>query len=114
MPTTITTNAIERSTYAITAAFTDETGAAVVPNSGLTWTLTDATGAVVNSREDVAIASAASVTVVLTNLDLAISTTYRDNRRLLTFEGTYNSSLGSNLAIRDQAEFQITDLGAVI
>ena len=107
MPTTLTIQAVERSTFAITAAFTDETGAAVVPNSGLVWTLTDVVGNVINSRENVSIASASSVTVVLSGADLAISDTYRDNRRMLTFEGAYNSSLGSGLAIVDWVEFSI-------
>jgi hypothetical protein len=107
MPTTITTNAIERSTFAVTLSFTDEAGAAVTPNSGLTWTLTDVVGNVVHSREDVPIASSSSVTIALTGADLEIADTYRDNRRLLTIRGTYNSSLGSDLAIVDWVEFTI-------
>lgn len=107
MPTTITTQAIERSTFAVTASFTDDAGDAVTPNSGLTWTLTDIVGTVVNSREGVSIASSSSVTIALTGADLAISDSFRDNRRLLTIQGTYNSSLGSNLAIVDWVEFSI-------
>jgi hypothetical protein len=107
MPTTLTTNAIERSTIGITAAFTDETGAVVAPNSGLSWTLTDVVGNVVNGREDVAISSAASVTIALHGADLQISDSFRDNRRLLTISGTYNSSLGSNLEIVDWVQFEI-------
>ena len=113
MPTTLITEAVERSTFVIRASFTDDAGVAVVPNSGLTWTLTDAVGNVVNSRTAVSISSASTITIVLTGADLAIADTYRDNRRLLTIAGTYNSSLGSNLPIRDQVQFTIADLGAV-
>ena len=108
MPTTLTTGAIERSTFVISASFTDDAGAAATPNSGLTWTLTDVVGNVVNSREDVAIASSSTVEIVLHGADLAISDAYRDNRRLLTIQGTYNSSRGSDLAIVDWVEFSIT------
>jgi hypothetical protein len=113
MPTTLTTEAVEQSTFAIVAAFTDDAGAAVVPNSGLTWTLTDVAGNVVNSRDAVSISSASTITIVLHGADLALSSSFRDNKRLLTIEGTYNSSLGSNLEIRDQVLFTIADLGSV-
>lgn len=107
MPTTLTTQAVERSTFAITAAFTDEAGAAVVPDTGLSWTLTDVVGNVVNSREDVTISPAASVSIVLHGADLQIGDAFRDNRRLVTITGTYDSSLGSNLEIVDWVQFEI-------
>jgi hypothetical protein len=113
MPTTLTTEAVERSTFVIRASFTDETGAAVVPNSGLTWTLSDVRGNVVNSREDVAITSAATITIVLHGDDLALSDAFRDAGRVLTIRGMYNSSLGASLEIADQATFVITNLFAV-
>jgi hypothetical protein len=113
MPTTLTTEAVERSTFVISASFTDEAGAAVAPDSGMTWTLTDVVGTVVNSRENVAISSATTISVVLHGADLAIADTYRDNRRLLTIQGTYSSSLGT-LEIVDQVQFTIINLGAVV
>jgi hypothetical protein len=113
MPLTLDTPATERGTYAVTVAFRDDAGASVAPNSGLTWTLTDAIGTVVNSRSAVAISSAASVTVVLSGADLAIDDDYLGTVRLLTFRGTYNSSLGSNLPLNEQVEFTISNLVAI-
>lgn len=112
MPTTLTTEAVERSTFVIRASFTDEAGATVAPNSGLTWTLTDVVGNVVNERDAVTIAPATTITIVLHGADLAISESYRDNRRVLTIEGTYTSSLGV-LEIVDQVAFSIANLAAV-
>ena len=51
--TNVLPNANERSTYVITAAFTDETGAPVTPNNGLVWSLMDPLGTVMNSRSAV-------------------------------------------------------------
>ena len=65
--------AIEQSTYVITASFTDETGAAVVPNS-VTWTLVNGDGQVVNSRSAVSVTPASSVTIVLSGDDLDLGT----------------------------------------
>ncbi len=69
MPATLTTNAVEKSTYIVTAAFTDEDGDAVTPNAGLVWTLTDMNGVVINSREDVSISPDTSVDIVLSGND---------------------------------------------
>lgn len=112
MPTTLTTDAVEYSTFVIRASFTDEAGAAVAPNSGLSWTLSDVAGNVVNSRSAVTIAPSTTISIVLHGADLAISDAYRDNRRLLTIEGTYSSSLGT-LEIVDQVAFTVVDLAAV-
>jgi hypothetical protein len=110
--TLITTEPAEEGTAIITASFADEDGDAVAPNVGtLTWTLTDRDGVVVNSRSAVAIASAASVTVVLSANDLDITTYGR--YRVITFQGLYNSSLGNNLPIKIQGKFSIEAFVAV-
>lgn len=110
MPTKLTTNAIERSTYVITATFTDEDGDAEIPNSGLTWTLTNEHGTVINSRTAVAITAASTINIVLSGADLDID----DGKfRVVTVEGTYNSTLGSNLPIKDEARFTVSNLTAV-
>lgn len=106
----LTIEAVEQSTYVITATFTDETGAAVTPNV-LTWTLTDRNGTVINSRSAVSITPGASVQIVLSGDDLDFSGA--DALRLLTVEGTYNSSLGNNLPLKEEAEFVIRGLAAV-
>jgi hypothetical protein len=102
----------------ITAAFTDEAGDAVAPAT-LTWTLTDTEGAVINNRSDVAVNTPeSSETIVLSGNDLGITAAEKAATdetfvlRVLTIEGTYNSSLGSGLPIRDQVTFAV-DIMAV-
>lgn len=112
MPSTLTTKAVEKSTYIVTAAFTDDDGVAVVPNTPLTWTLTDRDGAVINNRDAVAITPAASVEIVLSGGDLAVPDT-ADLVRYVTIEGTYDSDAGSNLPIKDQVKFAVSNLVAV-
>ena len=115
MPTTLTTPAIEESTFAIVASFTDDAGASVVPNSGLVWSLYKVVGGVetvVNSRSTVAITAAASVTIVLSGSDLALAAG-ESATRYVVIEGTYNSSLGSNLPLKEQVRFSILRLVGV-
>ena len=109
MPAESTTNAIEESTYVITASFVDEDGDAVVPNAGLVWSLTTLEGVEVNSRTDEAIASASSVDIVLSGDDLAL-VDGKDTYLILTVEGTYDSVLGNDLPIKDSAQFLIKNL----
>ncbi len=104
----LTAKAIEKSTFPVTAAFTDETGAPVVPLT-LKWTLTDAAGNVINNRLDVDISTpAASVDIVLTGADLDADG--NGTLRYLTIRGTYNSSLGNGLALVEAVRFEIDDL----
>jgi hypothetical protein len=114
MPVTLLTPiATEQSTYAVAISFFDEVGTAVTPNAGLTWTLTDSGGAVINSRSAVAIAAATVITIVLHGADLAITGGLDDRARYLTVSGTYNSSLGTNLELRDQVKFTLNNLVGV-
>lgn len=115
MPTTITTDyAVEKSTFIITAAFTDSAGSAVTPNVGLNWTLTTPAGTVINSRSAVTITPDTSVDIVLSGLDLAMQTGESgDVRRIVTVQGTYDSTEGSDLPIKDQVTFLLKNLVAV-
>ena len=110
MPTVLTgdaNKAVEASTFVINAAFTDEDDAAVTPSS-ITWTLTDAAGNVINSRQDVVVDTpAASIDIVLFNADLAIAG--QDRKRVLTVDAVYDSNAGSDLPLRDFVEFEIVD-----
>ena len=73
------TNASEEGTYAIDEIqFLDsqDTPVEITPEAdSVTWCLTDKSGNVINSREDVPITSASSMTIVLSGDDLAISGT---------------------------------------
>lgn len=105
------TKAPEKGTYVITATYTDEDGNAVTPNA-VTWTLTDKNGVVVNSREDVAISvPGTSNDIVLSGDDLAVDN--QGLKRRFLIEGTYDSSLGSDLPLNEEAVFTIDDFVAL-
>jgi len=112
MPTLLTTHADEKSTYVVTAAFTDEDGNAVTPNT-LTWALTDSDGTVINDRDDESISPDTSVDIVLSGDDLQIVDSSDDGVRILTVEGTYNSDAGSGLPLKESCKFIVDNLVAV-
>lgn len=110
MPIVLTEKAKERSTYAISVTFKDDTGATVTPNAGtVTWTLTDSLGTVVNSRDNVAIASASTVVIVLSGLDLAIGGALHQRERRLLIQAEYDSDLGADLPLTEEIVFSIED-----
>lgn len=114
MRVTLDDKAPERGAYAIVHTFLDEDGEPVTPNSGMTWTLTDGLGNVVNAREDVSITAASTITIVLSAKDLAIDSSdasYYDVARKVTVEGTYDSTAyGNGLPIKDEVTFSIEDV----
>ena len=109
MATVLGTKAPEEGTYILTVAFKDDTGTAVVPDS-ITWTETDTSGSVVNSRLNVAVAvPAASITIVLSGADLAIQ---RPSilGRIVTIEAVYDSDAGNDLPLNAEIRFTIEPL----
>ena len=108
MAAVLDVEALEGSTYVVTASFTDEDGDPVAPNS-VTWTLTDSDGDVVNGRLAVVVTPASSVNVVLYGDDLEASPP--DGGYLLfTVEATYDSALGSVLPLKGQARLVVQEL----
>ena len=106
-------HAVEGGLAKFTVSFTDDAESAVTPDT-MTYTVTDTDGNVQNSLEDEVISSLdTSVTVVLKGDDLGISATEKAAAtetfvlRILTMEGTYTSDLGSDLPLRDQAQFMV-------
>jgi len=109
MSVTIATNAVERSTYVISVVFKDEDGNEVTPTAA-TWSLLSDDGEIVNGRDAEAVSPlAATADIVLTDDDLNFATGKNGKRRLL-LEATYDSGYGSDLSLREEAEFFITDL----
>ena len=112
MTTQLTEMAKEGSTFVVQAAFTNEDGDAVTPDS-IAWTLTDAAGRVVNSREDVAVGTPASTIHIVLSGDDLLFDGYVGQMRVLTVEATYTSALGSGLPLNDVARFAVAPLVAV-
>ena len=110
----LTDNAQEESTFAIRLLLVDENKAPVTPDSGA-WTLTDADGTVINSRDAEAISPlSTNMRVAMSGDDLALQTgETMPVPRCFLFEGTYTSSLGSGLPLKKEVWFYIQDLVAV-
>ncbi len=108
MPTTLTVEAIEGGTYAITATFRDEDDVAVAPDS-MAWSLVDRRGNVVNEKGSVAVDPLAStVVIVLSGDDVALADPGMPDR-VVVFEGTYTGTLGTK-PMRDEVRFKIQNL----
>ena len=113
MPAELTTHAKEKGTFVITCAFTDEDDSAVTPTT-LTWTLTNTSGTVINSRQDVAVSSpSSSEDITLQGDDLQILSATDNGRRVLTVEGTYDSGELTDLPIKESCYFTVDNLVAV-
>lgn len=113
MPQKLSEKAIEKSSYTVRFEFNERTPSGLVPfvpNSGLTWSLVDEDGQVVNSRLDISIEPPAqTVDVVLTGDDLALAGGHPVTR-YVTIKGTYNGLVGNNLPLVDEASFQIINV----
>ena len=113
MPTTFSMSeaAVERSTAVLLCSFTDESKNAVVPTS-ITWTLTNKSGGIVNSRDAVAITPDSTVAIVLHGDDLALPAGVSDTVTV-TVEAKYNSTYGLGLPLNDACTLHIEALSAV-
>ena len=98
-------NAIDRSSYFVTAAFLDGDGDPVSPAT-LTWSLTDGEGSIVNGHDQEALVPATSVEITLGGDDLIFSGIPLLDERHVLFEGTYSHSSGV-CPIRDCSIFNI-------
>ena len=113
--TRLTQIAKEKGTYAVTVAFADQDGTAIIPAT-LTWSLMTTAGTAINAKTDVAVSvPAATNDIALTGDDLAIQTgeTGTFVKRVLLVEGTYNSTYGTGLAFRDAILFLLENLTGV-
>jgi hypothetical protein len=98
----------EKGTFVVTFSFTDSAQNPVTPISAK-WTLTDRAGTIINGRSEVVISALApTVSITLSNLDLASYGT--DALRVITVEYVFTSTEGSNLPMAGEALFSIADL----
>ena len=116
----MTTNlkvAKKESTYAVIIEFFDEAEAAEDVKTAK-WTLTDASGNIINNNDEVAILNPSSVeTIVLSGDDLALYEDETDDttrgKRFVIAEATYDSDLGNDLPLNGEASFTIRDIHSI-
>lgn len=109
MPISIPETVNDQSTGVFVVSFLDEDDQPVTPNEDtIFWSLYDSENQVVNDREDVPVDSAEEIDIVLFGNDLVYS--QGGAKRKLLVKCLYNSTRGSNLPLREQAEFWISDL----
>jgi len=102
--TTLSKEAKEGGTYVIELKFKDEDGNLVNPNT-LKWWLSDIKGNPINKREGIVVDDPTSTTnIVLMGNDLT------PGYKIFTIKGTYNSSYGNDLLLRDAIKFYVRDL----
>jgi len=106
----------ERSTYPVNVTFRDQDGVLFEPAT-LVWSLTDKDGAVINSRNAVAITGGdldSTVQILLTGADLAMSGDLPRELRIILIEATYSDTLGqSGLAFKEEIWFEVENLAKV-
>lgn len=114
MATLLNKTAIEKSTFAVVASFTDEAGDPVTPDS-ITWTLCDPDGNPINNRQDVPVAAPAdTVTIVLSGADLQILDSSNDSEiRHLEISAVVDTSLGNDLPLKESAIFKVLNLKSI-
>lgn len=115
MPTNLNITANEESALVVTCVFRDEDSNLVVPDT-ITWTLTTATGDIINGRDAVSVASpASSIEILLSGDDLQITETGGGvaYERRITIEATYTSDLGVGIPLTAEAKFLLSNLVAV-
>lgn len=102
--TTLSKEAREGGTYVIEIKFKDEDGNFTNPDT-LEWWLSDIKGNPINGREAVPVENPTGLTnVVLTGDDLV------PGYLIFTIKGTYSSTYGSDLPLRDAIKFYCRDL----
>ena len=106
MPAVLTTKAVDKSTYKITATYLDATGAAVTPNN-MVWKLVNFDGVTVNSRTGTTLTPSTTNTVLLTGNDIDASD---GQGRIMTWLGDYDGDGDTGLPMNQEVQFEIEDL----
>lgn len=113
MATELSISPNERGTMLVTVGpFKDAEQTTVTP-SAVSWSLRDRSGAIVNSRSNVAVTPASTIEILLAGADLAIDSTYASRGRTITIAYTYTSDLGAGLVDYVERTFTITPLAGV-
>jgi uncharacterized repeat protein (TIGR02543 family) len=100
----------EGSTKTVEVSFFDEAGTAMVPDT-VTWSLYNGPGVLVHAHEDVPATSGATVRIVLSGLDHAV-TMAQETRRLVV-QATYTSTDGASLPLVGEFQYPVTDVTGI-
>ena len=106
-PPKLTVIAWEKSTYVVTADFTDENDESVVPNN-IKWSLLDDNESIVNGRNNVPITPAASVEIFLSGNDLPFG-----SELTVLVEAEYDSGTETDLPLKGAVRFDVLDTPGV-
>jgi hypothetical protein len=98
----------EKGTAVVTLAFTDEDGSTVVPTS-LAYQLMKSDGTVINNRT-FALSTFTGTEIVLSGDDLAMYGSSDSGFRILSVQGVYDSTAGSDLPLKEECKFVIDQL----
>ena len=94
----------DKSTKVAVISFFDEANVAMTP-TGVTWSLYDEDGAIVNNRSNVPATPATVVNIVLSGLDVVyVAPT---SQRVLVVEATYTGTYGTGLPLKDYFKFTV-------
>jgi len=94
----------EGSTKIVSVSFADEAGTALIP-TGITWSLYNELGSIVNSRSAIVVSPASTILIVLTPSDLQYTQVQKSV--YLKVKATYSSTYGTGLSIVDTFEIPI-------
>lgn len=107
-------HAIEESTYIINLTFTDEDGGSVTTKGRVVWQLLSLISGSLSTIATGSTAATASADIVLSGSDLDLFTGENNyGLRLFDVATTYDSSLGSDLPLRDGVRFLVDNLGSI-
>lgn len=110
MPIALTDTVPDGTAAVATVTFEDENGDAVIPDS-ITWSLYDPAGAIVNTREDIAVAvPAASVDILIEGANNLYSGGYK---RVFVIKAVVDLAAGNDQDSNESATYQILDIPGV-
>ncbi len=107
-PLKLTVVARQKSTYVVTAEFTDENDDSVIPNT-INWSLLDEDEKIVNGRQNVPFTPpAASIEIFLSGNDLPVN-----SELTVVVQAEYDSGTETDLPLKEAVRFDVLDLPGI-
>lgn len=108
----LTTDADEKSSFEVEAAFKDKDGSAFTPKT-VTWKLTDVAGATTYASGAETPASTTAILLKGDDLRLSDGFTGQSEKRRLFVKATYDTDAEIDVPLRASCEFRVRNLAAV-